>query len=247
MIKIFTTWRGWVIDFLKKPTVIIVILGLLFGTGFYLYNNYQQKKSATATQNNSDTTTQISNITNVDAKDFATELAAELTLATNKAKEYNTNEVLAAVEIKIPGSLVPRSGNTTYIFDQLSDTKNHFTINISQGTPNFIRAIIPIDDYFGKLTPINQKSWKLSYVDVIKIADKNGGQDWRSSNFLSQLKLTLKNAEPKGWLYWFVHYSSDSTNFDVQVDAFSGRVIPPSEVQQATPSTTTSDQSTTTQ
>lgn len=230
--------------FLKRPTVIIVILGLVFGTGFYIYNNYRQNKANQAsTAATTETTQTIADLTNADSKDFTTELTNELALADQKAHEYSAAETLSALEIKIPGSLIPRSGNSTYIYDQTKDDKYHFTINISQATANFIRAIIPKDDYFGSMTAINLKSWKLSYIDALKVAEKNGGQDWRKNNTLSELKLTLKNAQPKGWLYWFVKYSSDSSSFEAQVDTFTGRFVSPSEIQTTTPSTT--DQSTT--
>ena len=237
---------GDVLDFLKRPTVIIVILGLVFGTGFYIYNNYRQKKAAQTASTVTDTpAATVADLTNADPKDFATELTNELTLANQKAIAYNTKEALSAIEIKIPGKLIPRSGNSTYIFDQPQDTGNHFTINISQATSSFIRAVIPKDDYFGSLTTINLKSWKLSYIDALKVAEKNGGQDWRKNNTLSELQLTLKNAQPKGWLYWFVKYASESSGFEVQVDAYSGRFVPAAETQAAPAATT--EQSTTSQ
>lgn len=239
-------------NFLKNPTVIIVLLGLVFGGGLYFYNNYQTKqkaaKEATKQAETAKTTTAVvANLTNSDPADFASEVKTEQDLADSKAKAYGADEVLGAIEITIPGSLVPRSGNATYIYDQSKDSANHFTISIAQATQNFIRAIIPREDYFGQLTPINLNSYKLKYIEALKVAEKNGGKDFRDKNTLTELKLTLKNADPKGWLYWFVHYSSDKSAFEAQVDAFSGRFVTPSEAAAAkaaaTPAET--DQSTT--
>ena len=232
-------------NFLKNPTVIIVILGLVFGTSLFLYNNYQSKKKAAeeaAKQTTEEKKTAIVDLTNVDPKDFTTEIKAELDLADKKAKEYNTNEVLSGLEITISGTLIPRSGNATYIYDQPKDTANHYTVSISQGTQAFIRALIPVEDYFGILKPINVKSWRLNYIDALKIAEKNGGQDFRSKNELRELKLTLKHDNPKGWLYWFVRYSADASNFEAQIDAFTGKYQTAEDLKSTT---TTTDQTTT--
>lgn len=242
-------------NFLKNPTVIIVLLGLVFGGGLYFYNSYQTKQKAAqdaakqVETAKTATTTTVANLTNADPADFAAEIKTEQDLADIKAKAYNPNEALAAIEITIPGNLVPRSGNATYIYDQPKDAANHYTVSIAQATQNFIRAVIPKEDYFGQITPVNPKSYKLKYIEALKVAEKNGGKDFRGKNTLTELKLTLKNADPKGWLYWFVHYSSDKSAFEAQVDAFTGRFVSPSEAAAAKAATTpaiTTDQSTTT-
>jgi len=232
-------------NFIKNPTVIIVILGLIVGSSLYFYNSYQSKKKAaddTAKVTAQTTTPTITDLTNADPNDYTAEIKKELDLATAKALAYNVSEILSAVEIIIPGKLTPRSGNATYIFDSASDTKNHFTITISQSTQTFIRAIVPQEDYYENLTTINQNSWKLSYIDALKTAEKNGGQTWRSNNTLSEVQLVLKNSEPKGWLYWIVTYKGGNSSLAVQLDAFSGRFVTPEEIEKA--KTTTSATST---
>lgn len=227
-------------NFIKNPTVIIVLLGLIVGSGLYFYNSYSTNQKAKEAEKQAVETTvepTITNLTNSDPNDFTSELKKELDLADAKAKAYNGNEALAGVELTIPGSLIPRSGNATYIYNQAGDPLNHFTITISQATQTYIRAIIPKEDYYSQLPPINLKSWKLSYIDALKIAEKNGGQDFRSSNDLAEVQMVLKNAEPKGWLYWVITYKTETGSFSAQVDAFSGRYIPQEELNAAKPAT----------
>ena len=245
--------EGQIPSFLKNPTVIITLVAIVFGGGFYFYNNYREKQAATAAKTaqtqTATTTTPIVDLTNTDPTEFTTELKNELALANSKAIAYDSQEVLSGVEITIPGALVPRSGNSTYIYDSPTETSAHFTINIAQATQNFIRAVIPKEDYLSDLTPITLKSWKYSYVDALKIAEKNGGSAWRSKNTLSQLKMTLRNALPKGWLYWIINYQSDSSGLQLQVDAYTGRFVPDTEIEAAKAATatpTTNDQSTNT-
>jgi hypothetical protein len=96
----------------------------------------------------------------------------------------------------------------------------------------------------GNLTTVNLKSWKLSYIEALKTAEKNGGQEWRSNNTLNQLRLTLKNSNPKGWLYWIVSYEGEGGGLTIQIDAYSGRFVPESEISD---SNNTNSTSTTTQ
>lgn len=227
-------------SFFKSPTFIITVIAIVFGGGIYFYNSYKQKQNTSTTTSDTANTTTLVDLTNTDPADFTAELKTELALADSKAKEYNAAEALSAVEVSLPGSLAPRSGSTVYIYDQPKDATYHFTINISQATPNFVRAIIPKADYFGTLTTINLNSWKLSYIEALKVAEKNGGSEWRQKNVLSEMKLTLKNGNPKGWLYWVVHYVSGNNVLDLQVDAFSGRFVPASEIESATTTATTS-------
>lgn len=236
-------------NFIKNPTVIIVILGLLVGSGLYFYNGYQTKKKAAedAAKVTAQTATPaITDLTNADPADYTTEIKKELDLANSKALAYNSAETLSAVEITIPGKLVPRSGNATYIYDAATDPKNHYTVTISQATQTFIRAIVPKEDYYGAITTINQKSWKLSFIDALKTAEKNGGQDWRSKNTLTELQLVLKNTDPKGWLYWVVTYKGENSALSVQLDAFSGKYVTPAEIESAKSATTSATTSQTT-
>lgn len=216
-------------NFIKNPTVIIIIIGLILGSSFFFYNRYRDSKKASESQTTTTTDVQIVGLTNVDPADFVAENQAELTLAETKAKTMNSEVQLNALEITFPGSLKPRSGNAIYIYDTTKDTAHHYTVSVSQESQNFIRAIIPKEDYLGALTPINLKSWKLSFVDALKVAEKNGGLDWRSKNTLTRLKMTLKNAAPKGWLYWLLEYQSDNSSFSAQVDAYSSRYVFPDE------------------
>lgn len=230
-------------NFIKNPTVIIVILGLLVGGGFYFYNNYRNKQKAAEEAKQQEAASQpvITNLTNADPNDFTTEIQKELDLASQKAIAYNSKEALSALEITIPGDLVPRSGNVSYVYDSADDQNNHYVVNIDQATQAYLRAVIPKEDYFGNLTGINLKSWRLSYIEALKVAEQNGGQDFRNNNELQELRLVLKNGDPKGWLYWTVQYKSQGNGFEAQVDAFSGRFVSPEEITAAQSQTTDSN------
>jgi uncharacterized protein YpmB len=230
-------------NFIKNPTVIIVLLGLIVGSSLYFYNSYETKKKTadaakTETAQTVATTPAITDLTNADPSDYTAEIKKELDLANSKALAYNSSETLAAIEITIPGKLVPRSGNTTYIYDSSSDLSNHYTVSISQATQAFVRAIVPKEDYYGTITAINQKSWKLSYIDALKAAEKNGGKDFRNSNSLDQVQLVLKNTDPKGWLYWVVTYKGENSSLSVQLDAYTGKFITPAEIDSSKAATT---------
>jgi len=225
-------------NFFKNPTVIIIILGVIFGTIFYLFSGRDNStttdettstteetagQTETTADNSSSTESDIVNLTNVDPADFVNEIKTELALADSQAKTYNSGEVLAGIEITLPADLKPRTGQTTYVYSAPNDSIFNYTITIAQNSINFLRSIVYKEDYFGSLTAINQNSWKLNYVEAIKVAEENGGREWRSSHSLTKVRLVLKNAEPKGWLYWFIYYQSGEKMLQIQVDAFTGK------------------------
>jgi hypothetical protein len=221
--------------FFKNPTVIIIILGVIFGTVFYLFSGRSdsttteetkstaEEQAETTADSSSSTESDIVNLTNVDPADFANEIKTELALADAQAKIYNPGEVLSAIEIILPADLKPRTGQSTYIYSAPNDSTFNYTITITQNSINFLRSIVYKEDYFGSVTTINQNSWKLNYVEAIKVAEENGGKEWRSSHSLTKVRLVLKNAEPKGWLYWFVYYQSEEKTLQIQIDAFTGK------------------------
>jgi len=75
------------------------------------------------------------------------------------------------------------------------------------------------------LKPVNRSYWKINYISALQTAEKNGGLDFRSANDISEVKLTLKNADPKNWLYWFVNYTAKNNTKQLQIDASTGAVI----------------------
>jgi len=40
-----------------------------------------------------------------------------------------------------------------------------------------------------------------------------------------EVRLTLKNSDPKNWLYWFVDYVSKNNMKEIQIDASNGSVV----------------------
>ena len=98
-------------------------------------------------------------------------------------------------------------------------------ITISEPSSSFIRALVPKSDYLGNLQQMDTKYWKYNYVTALQLAEKNGGQDWRSKNTLASVKLTLRHTGANNWLLWIVEYSSDSDKLTVTLDANSGKVV----------------------
>jgi type II secretory pathway pseudopilin PulG len=214
-------------EFLKRPIVIGIFLAAVLISIIWSYVDKKRQDNQTAKQQADQQikTSEIVNLTNVDATDFDAVVKNELDLANTKAKEANLKYQLAALEIEMPGTLLPNTGNDRYVYTADNDKSNNWTITISQSTSNYLRAIIPKDDYLGSLQPINQGLWKFNYVTALQIAEKNGGKDWREKNSPTSLKLTLRHKPPKNWLTWTVEYSTDKETFSKDIDANSGQII----------------------
>lgn len=212
-------------ELFKKPAFIIIFAIALTGSLIWSYVDKRQQAKQEAANQVATTTTQIVNLTNVDATDFDSVVKDELTLANGKAIEINAGEKLAAVEIELPGDLLPSTGSSRYIYTSDSDKSNNWMITIAQASKNYIRALIPKDDYLGDLQALNTNLWKFNYVTALQIAEKNGGLEWRENNQLSSVKLTLRHTPPKNWLVWTVEYSGKDTKFTKVIDANSGQII----------------------
>jgi hypothetical protein len=214
-------------DIFKRP-VVIGIFGLALMIAV-IWSYFNQRSNTTASESQEQTTqqeeTKITNLTNVDPTDFDSVVSNELDLASSRARAVNSGYQLSAVIVELPGDLMPSRGASRYVFSTDKDKQNNWTITISQDSGNFLRSIIPKEDYLGDLVPINAKYWKFNYVTALQIAEKNGGLDWREKNNLSSLKLTLSHTAPNNWLTWTVDYSGVGISLTKVIDANSGKII----------------------
>ncbi len=219
-------------DFFRKPIFLIILAAALIAAGVWAYisNRGSQTTSTTTTTTTttSTTTETISNLTNADASTLADGIAAQLALADAKAAEVDKKLQLAAIEVDLPATMDQNSGSTYYIYTSTSDTLNNWVIAISNSDNKFVRSRTVKADYMGSLTSINRSFVKNNFVAALQIAEKNAGKDFRQGNTITGVKLTLKNADPKGWLYWFVDYSTSTNQKEIQIDASTGAVVPAS-------------------
>jgi hypothetical protein len=214
-------------DIFKKPAAIIIIAAaiLIAVVWSYVDKRIQLNKEA-ATKKQAETAAQvITNLTNIDPRDYDSLVKDEYSSATTQALEADSKNVFSALVVELPGSLALNSGNDRFIFSSPSSPANNWTITFSELTGNSIRAIIPKDDYLGTLNPVNTNLWKFHYVTALQIAESNGGKEFRENNTLTGASLTLKHGDPNNWLSWTVEYDSATNKFVKQIDANSGKLI----------------------
>ncbi len=216
-------------DFLKKPVFLIILAVALIIGGIWAYaSNRNKEKAAQQVAEEAQKTAEevkISNLTNIDAATLDADIKNQLSTADSKAAETDKKNVLIAVEVRLPQSLASSSGDTSYIYSSMSDKTNNWIVTLSNTSNNFLRAKVPKEDYIGDLKPVNRSYWKINYIAALQVAEKNGGLDFRNANEISEIKLLLKNSDPKNWLYWFVSYSGKNNIKQFQIDASTGSLI----------------------
>jgi len=220
------------LDFFKKPIFIIILAVALIVAGVWAYisdRNFQKaaEQEAAKVEEAADTAPIISNLTNIDPTTLDSGIAEQITIADGKASEFDKRFQLAAVEIRLESSLDVGGGDSTYAYTSTSDKVNNWLVTVSNSSGKFVRSRTPKEDYLGDLTAINRSFWKINYPNALQIAEKNGGLDFRNSNEIFEVRLTLKNGEPKGWLYWFVNYFGKSNVKEIQIDAGNGSIVAP--------------------
>lgn len=215
-------------DFLKKPVFLIILAAALIIGGIWAYiSNRNEEKVAQQAAEEAQKAKEvvISNLTNINTTTIDTAAEDQLAVADGKAAEVDKKNVLIAVEVRLPQSLDSSSGDTTYIYSSTSDKTNNWIITLSNASNNFLRARVPKEDYIGDLKAVNRSYWKTNYVAALQIAEKNGGLNFRSANEISEIKLLLKNSDPKNWLYWFVSYSGKNNVKQYQIDVSTGGIV----------------------
>lgn len=212
-------------DFFKRPVVIIIIVVAIVGALIWSYvsNLLATRKANQAAQQSEQQT--ITDLTNVDPAIYDEPTRKEYALAASKAKEVSPTYQFAALEVDLPDSLALNAGTDRYIFVSDKDKTNNWTIAMALDTGNFIRALIPKDDYMGNPQAMDTNLWKFNYVTALQIAEKNGGKDWRENNTLTGVSLILKHTDPNNYLTWNVTYTGENSSFFVKIDANSGNVL----------------------
>lgn len=212
-------------EIFKKPVFIIIVVVAIIGALVWSYvaktiqNRNQKNTEETATE------VEITDLTNVDSAEYDEPIKNEYATAAAKAKEANPNLLLAAISVEIPATLGLKSANTRYVFVSDKDVINNWTITFASNTGNFIRAIIPKDDYLDNPSVMDTKLWKFNYVTALQIAEKDGGKTWRESNELRGITITLKHGDPNNWLTWIVNYQGLNSSLTRKIDANSGKVV----------------------
>lgn len=211
----------------RQPAIyIIIFVSLAIALGW----SYFSKKKDVKVENKTKTTVQttqekISNLTNIDPADFDSITKETYAIASSKSLEANSGNQIAAIEVKVDGSLSPDTILTRYVFNSTNDSSNNWVISFSGKSNKYIRMLTPVKDFMGTLSPMNTKAWKYNFVTALQLAEKNGGLTWRENKKLQGVKLTLKHTGTKKWLLWVVEYEGEKDNFTVQLDANSGRVV----------------------
>lgn len=199
-------------------------MAILLALGWSYYDSWQKNKNDNLASTVNEEV-EIINLANVDASEFDDVVRDEYALAKSKAMEVRGSNTLRAIIVELPGMEI-NSGNNRYIFASPEDTENNWTIAISQLTGNYIRALIPKNDYMGDLPELNTKLWKFNYVTALQIAESNGGLAYREDNSISQITLTLKHDSSNNWLIWTVCYASSAGNeLSIKIDSNSGQII----------------------
>ena len=214
-------------DIFKRPvTILIIIVAIIAALVWSYIDNLSTKKKAAeeAAKLEESTKSQLVDLVNVEPAEFDEVVKKEYASAKSKAESANSNLKLAAIQVSLP-SLKLNSGETRYIFVNSEDKVNNWTISFSQQTNNYLRAIIPKDDYMGNLAVMDTALWKFNYVTALQIADKNGGSDWRNTNTLSNIEITLKHNSDKTRLLWTVKYTGNNQEYIKNSDSSEGSII----------------------
>lgn len=216
----------------RQPAILIgiFILALIVSIGWFLLSPKKNSSSKTGTEtatgtSSSDQTAKVSNLTNLDPTDFDSLIKKEYALATEKAEAQSPTNKLTGIQIKIDANMDPESVETTYIFNSAINESNNWVITISGQNQNYVRALIPKEDFFGAADMMNTKLWKYNFVTALQLAEKNGGSTWREQNTLLGVTLTLKHTGANNWLLWTVTYAGEKENYSIQLDANSGKKI----------------------
>lgn len=173
---------------------------------------------------------QEDNLTNLDPTSVQEQITANYNTAKQKASSWKPDAVLYSASAKITSSIDFEDIIEVYTFGSTAEPSYWWTISISVRSKNYVRAIIPKEDYLGaNLVPTRTQYWKVNYVQAFQTAETNGGKEWREKQKDSkyQITATLAHGEPKGYLYWLVEYQllDGSDKKTIQIDANSGEVI----------------------
>lgn len=172
---------------------------------------------------------QKNDLTDVDPSGLKSGINSNYELSKEKVKSWKENAKLYSASAKIAPTLDPKDVVEIYTYGSPDWSNWWWTISISARSGNYIRAIIPREDYLGtNLQPVAIKYWDLSYVEAFQIAERNGGKDWREKQTeLIQTTATLAHSDPSNYLHWVVEYQtiSGSEKKSVKINAYTGEVV----------------------
>lgn len=216
----------------KKITFFIGTLSLIFLTLNGLSCNWFSKKTTTSasptpTASVSTTATGYGQLLTADAAAISSLFNSNFNQAQAKAKSWKQDAQLYAVNVKLSKNLGTNQAIETFIFGSSQDTNYWWTDAISENSGNFVRAIVPKEDYLSDVkTAINNNYWKINYLQALLIAEDNGGQAFREQDPESQITLNLYNSQPKGWLWWLVEYKNNSgESLKIRINAGDQSVV----------------------
>lgn len=214
---------------MKNSTKVLLLFGSLTVVLSLSGLNCGLKKTTTTTTSTPTATSSnlaASNLINADSVSLDASISKNYQTAKSKASLWKPDATLATIQIKLPVDLAANSANETYIFGSAADTSNWWTISIAEQSGNYVRAVIPKEDYLGSsIKPIDTKFWRMNYVKAFQLADKNGGEKFRQDNADTQVTTTLHNTQPKGWLWWEIEYKSASNKLIIKVNPNDGNIV----------------------
>lgn len=203
----------------KTGLLLLLLLFTLTGLSCNLFKKKTTETTTTATTTPALLAAETSSIDSI--------FKANLEQAKTKAKDWKTDALLSAVNIKLPKSLETNKAIETFIFGSASDTANWWTFAISENSGKFVRAIVPKEDYLSEVTkPIDTNYWKINYLEALQIAEANGGKTFREANQDVQITLTFGQTQPKGWLWWLAEYKTETgESLKVRINASDKSVV----------------------
>lgn len=233
----------------KRLLKIILIAGLtvsltglvgcsLFGSQDETSDQDQQQQQEETSQEEPEQVDQTSetqgeNLLTIDPGTVAPELKESLEFAQRKAEGWQSNAKLTAVQVEIPASLKKEFASLRYVYSSPASPYYYWTIAISSDNQNYVRALIPKEDYISMdLRVVLSQYWKLNYVEALQLADQNGGETWRKENKLGKIKMTLNHGQPSGYLYWNIEYSAindqgqrtPEKDLKIKINAYTGEI-----------------------
>jgi len=210
--------------------VILFFAIILCFFGLSLSCKKQATPTPTPSSSTSATETPKSDLTNLDPTSAKDEMRNNYNTARQKAILWLGDAVPYSTSAKITPTLDWQDVIEVYTYGSKVQAAYWWTISISVRSKNYVRAIIPKEDYLGSnLQPIMLQYWKLNYIEAFQIAEKNGGKEWREKqkNNNYQITATLAMGDPKNYLYFTVDYqkSDGSDEKSVQINAFNGEIV----------------------
>jgi hypothetical protein len=198
--------------------------------GLSLSCKKQTTPTPTPSPSTSATETPKNDMTNLDPTTVNDDIKNNYNTAQQKSTQWLPDAAIYSASAKITPTLDLQDVIEVYTYGSKTQAAYWWTFSISVRSKNYVRAIIPKEDYLGSsLQPIMSQYWKINYIEAFQIAEKNGGKEWREKqkNTNYQITATLTIGNPKNYLYWTVEYSNSdgSDKKTVQINAFNGEVV----------------------